>query len=58
MARTQILVHRWGAQNKDFGADLQTDLTSVKFRLLRRLLTLQTRRGPRRLCRLRSYLRT
>ena len=25
MARTQILVHRWGAQNMDFGAVSQTD---------------------------------
>ena len=27
MARTQILVHDVGANNKDFGAVLQTDLT-------------------------------
>ena len=40
MARTQILVHRWGPQNKDFGAVLQTDLTRVKFRLCSRLRSL------------------
>ena len=25
MERTQFLVHRWGAQNKDFGAVLKND---------------------------------
>jgi len=29
MAGTQILVHRWRAQNKDFGAVSQRDLTRV-----------------------------
>ena len=29
MARTQILVHRWGPQNKDIGAVSQRDLTRV-----------------------------
>jgi len=28
MARTQIQVHRWRAENKDFGAVSQTDLVS------------------------------
>ena len=37
MARTQILVHRLEAQNKDFRAVSRTDLTRVQFRLWRRL---------------------
>ena len=39
MERTQILVHRWEAQNKDFGAVLKNDLTIIQFRLWRRLDT-------------------
>ena len=31
-------VHMWGAQNEDFGANSQTDLTRVSFRQWRRLL--------------------
>ena len=30
MARTQILVHSWGAQNKDFGAVSKSGLTRVQ----------------------------
>ena len=29
MALTQILLHRWGAQNKGFGSVSQTDLNSL-----------------------------
>ena len=39
MERTQFLVHRWEAQNKDFGAVLKNDLTIIQFRLWRRLDT-------------------
>ena len=36
MERTQILVKSWGAQNKDFGAISQLDLTKVLFFLWHR----------------------
>ena len=37
MSHSQILVHRWGTQNKDYSAVSQLDITRVKFLLWRRL---------------------
>ena len=39
MVHTQILLHRWGPHNKDFGNVSKKDLTKVKYRLWRRLIT-------------------
>ena len=34
MARSQILVHRWGTQNKDYSAVSQLDIVDVTVMLL------------------------